>query len=162
MSTNSHLPCSHYYIVSSPFFLSIRPNNLFFHSLTYVCHTCPCSYFFRPHLLNPLHSHHPSWNILISLLSSNSCPAFLTLHVSLIGFRTILIVVLYTATLVTKHQIQYILFSIVKYTWCIRFVNLSVTPDRIDSNYLRPCAGRWYPWNGYVGNLSATESGGKT
>ena len=27
--------------------------------LTYVCHTCLCSYFFIPDLLNPRYSHHP-------------------------------------------------------------------------------------------------------
>ena len=31
----------------------------FSYFLTYVCHTCPSSYFFIPGLLNPLYSHHP-------------------------------------------------------------------------------------------------------
>ena len=60
-----HLPLSFYLSVSTHFhhlvatsssvFLSTSPNHL-----SYVCHTCPCYYFFRPDLLNPLYSHHPS------------------------------------------------------------------------------------------------------
>ena len=45
VSTHFHLPCSHYYIFSS-----LSPHSHLglasLDFLTYVCHTCPCSYFF--------------------------------------------------------------------------------------------------------------------
>ena len=41
-----------------------------------LCHTCPCSYFFCPDLLNHLHSHHPSQHSHTSVLSSKFCSAF--------------------------------------------------------------------------------------
>ena len=39
--------------------LTIAVSLLLFSHLN-ICHTCPCSYFFIPDLLNPLYSHHPS------------------------------------------------------------------------------------------------------
>ena len=79
VSTHFHLPCSHYYIFFSLSLHMTQPSQSHLHMaqpsqshfpyfLTYVCHTCPCSYFFIPDLLN--------LDILISVLSSKFCLTF--------------------------------------------------------------------------------------
>ena len=72
VSINFHLPCSHY-IFFSVYLHTAQPSQSHFsYFLTYVCHTCPCYYFFIPDLLNPLYPiiH---LNSLISVVSGTFC-----------------------------------------------------------------------------------------
>ena len=51
------LPSSHYYIFFSlSLHMALPSQSRLSYFLTYVCHTCPCSYFFIPDLLNPLYA----------------------------------------------------------------------------------------------------------
>ena len=57
VSTHFDLTFSHYYIFFSLSLHMSQPSpSRFSYFLTYVCHTCSCSYFFIPDLLNPLYS----------------------------------------------------------------------------------------------------------
>ena len=70
----SPFPCYHHYII---FTLSLHMTTSQSCFLNYVCHTCPCSIYCFPVLLNRLYSHH-HLDILISLLSNKLCSAFLS------------------------------------------------------------------------------------
>ena len=52
---------------SSSVFLSSQYG--FSNFLTYVCHTCSCSYFLCPYILNPLYSHQLKFSSLFFLVS---------------------------------------------------------------------------------------------
>ena len=84
--TDFHLPCSHCYIFFSLSLYVAQPSqSRFSHFLTYVCHTCHCSCFLCPDLLNPLYSHHPSphshrCSFVQVLLSLSQCPGLTSIH----------------------------------------------------------------------------------
>ena len=103
----SILIVTHYYISALSHYKSKPSQSRMAHFISYPCHTCCCSYFFYPDLLNPfipiIHL-----NILVSVLSSNSCYDFLGVQVSLSLSRTSDTLLIAVETLTSLFQISYL------------------------------------------------------